>query len=174
MTTFNPVIIEIRPSKLIPGEVGLFAARSIKKDETIIDASAFNEKLFPWEEYNALDPLTKKKIRDFCCGRDEGFYAPKDLNLLSIAWYMNHSCDPNIGFDKKYNFVAMKNLKRGDELFWDYSYDETNPHFRMKCGCKSKHCREKISGNDWKNADKLNFNMDYVSPHVRKLIANKK
>ncbi len=169
----KPVIIELKPSKMMTGEVGLFAARSIKQDDIVISAKAFSdERLISWGEFKELDKLTQRKIMDFCCGREEGFYAPKDLNLISIAWHMNHSCEPNIGFDNKYNFVAMRDLKKGEELVWDYCYDETNPKFRLKCHCQSRTCRRVISGNDWKRAVTFGFKTKYISPHLKKLIAN--
>lgn len=171
MSKIKHVIIELKPSKMMVGEVGLFAAQAIKKDSIVVKADAFSdEHLISWDEFKLLDKTTQRKIMDFCCGRDEGFYAPKDLNLISIAWHMNHSCEPNIGFDKKYNFIAMKNIKKGSELFWDYCYDETNPKFNLNCNCQTKNCRGVISGDDWKNAVKYKFNMQYVSPHVRSLV----
>ncbi len=171
MSHLKPVKIELKPSILMKGEVGLFAAAPLKAREVVIEAKAFSdEKLVTWEEYNKLDSVTKRKIMDFCCGRDEGFYAPKDLNLISIAWHMNHSCDPNIGFDKSYNFVAMRNIKKGEELVWDYCYDETNPKFKLNCLCNTKKCRKRISGNDWKKATEFGFKNEFISPHLRKLI----
>lgn len=169
----SPVIIELKPSKMMASEVGLFAARAIKQDQIVISAKAFSdERLISWEEFRELDKLTQQKIMDFCCGRKEGFYAPKDLNLISIAWHMNHSCAPNIGFDSKYNFVAMRSVKKGEELVWDYSYDETNPKFKLKCQCRSKNCRGVISGNDWRRAKELGLKTKYISSHLKKLIAN--
>jgi hypothetical protein len=58
----NPVIIEIRPSKLIPGEIGLFAVRALKKDTIIALASMLGERFFPWSAYKKLDKYTQNKV----------------------------------------------------------------------------------------------------------------
>jgi hypothetical protein len=127
-----------------------------------------------WEDFAKLDTITKRKIMDYCPGTEEGFYTPKDYNYLTIAWHMNHSCEPNIGFDAKDNFVAMKNLKKGEELTWDYGFDETNPKFKMKCDCGTKNCRKVVTGNDWKFLIEDPKKVNYVSRKLKALIKNGK
>lgn len=57
---------------------------------------------------------------------------------------MNHSCESNVGFNAADDFVAMRAIKRGEELCWDYAYAETNPKFRMKCRCGAIGCRRVV------------------------------
>jgi hypothetical protein len=130
----NPVRIEIRPSKFLKGEVGVFSTRVIPKDGIVIDANHFHDiKFISWKIFNSFDKVTKNKIIGFCPATPDGFYAPTDLNYMSIAWHMNHTCNPNVGFNDKDDFVAMRKIKKGEELSWDYGYDETNPKFKMSC-----------------------------------------
>ena len=62
---------------------------------------------------------------------------------FNIARLINHSCNPNcevFGKGLKVWVYAMKNIKKGDELSYDYgfSYDE---NFRQyPCNCRSKKC----------------------------------
>lgn len=164
------VRIEMKPSLMLKGQVGVFAVRALKKDSIIVDASQFlTETLVPWSDFKALDKITQSKIMDYCSGDEQGFYTPPDLNYLSIGWHLNHSCSPNVGFNKGYNFVAMRNIKKGEELFWDYSYDESNPDFSMKCSCGGKHCRKVITGNDWKLLAKNKRIWNYLSSDIQKL-----
>lgn len=173
MKTFPEVRIEIKPSKMLEGEVGVFAARNIKKDSIVVDASELKCKHFSWDIFEKLDTVTKQKVYGYCPGDKKGFCAPPDLNYISIAWHLNHSCDPNIGLDKNFNFVAMRNIKRGEELCWDYAYDETNPRFRMECSCGSKKCRKIVTGEDWKLLIKNKRVVKYLSENVKKhTIAN--
>lgn len=111
-----PVIIEIRPSKLIKGEIGLFATRILKKNTIIALAKKLEERFFPWSKYKELDKITKNKVDNFTMQTEEGFYLPPDFNYLSVPWNMNHSCNYNVGFDKEGNFVTVKNIKAGEDL----------------------------------------------------------
>lgn len=173
--TINEVRIEMKPSRMLKGEVGVFATRNLKKNSIVVDASQFLcEKFIPWEKYNELDSITQRKVMDYCSGDVKGFYAPPDLNYLSIAWHLNHSCEPNVGFDDGYNFVAMKNIKMGEELFWDYCYDESNPDFKMNCSCGSKKCRKVITGEDWKQLIKSKKAWQFLSTDIKKLAKNSK
>lgn len=178
MTTKNSKIeiipavrIEIKPSKIIKGEVGMFAAQNLLKDSIVADASQFaNLRFFPWEVFSQLDSVTKKKVMGYCPATPEGFFAPPDLNYISIAWHMNHSCNPNVGFNAHDDFVAMRNVKKGEELTWDYGFDESNTAFKMKCACGAKKCRKVVTGNDWKLLIKVTDKYKYLSPKLKSFI----
>lgn len=157
----RPVMIEIRPSVLIKGQIGLFAARALKKGTIIAEAGKLGEQFHPWSDYKGVDPITKKKIFDYCLKTDEGFYAPKDFNYLSVPWNMNHSCAYSVGFDNKGNFVTTRAIKKGEELYWDYGMGVSYSKYRLKCECKSKNCRKMITGNDWKDKDYRERNKKY-------------
>ncbi|MDO9317375.1 MAG: SET domain-containing protein-lysine N-methyltransferase [Gammaproteobacteria bacterium] len=162
------VRIEIKPSKFLEGEVGVFACRKIEKDEIVVHFQQFKSTFFSWDSFAALDSITKRKVYGYCSGDKDGFYAPPDLNYISTAWYLNHSCAPNIGFDAKFNFVAMRNISRGEELCWDYAYDETNSLFKMKCSCGANHCRNTVRGDDWTFLVKNRKIFKYLSPTIKK------
>lgn len=165
-----PVRLEIKPSKMLQGEVGVFATIKMKKGETVIPASQFSKVTFhSWKEYEKLDKITRSKIKAYCSGTEDGFFAPPDLNYLPISWHLNHSCEPNVGFDSQSNFIAIRSIDRGEELTWDYCYDETNSKFRMKCKCGSKKCRKVIHGDDWKKLSKQTDVYTYLSPNIKKI-----
>lgn len=167
----RPVIIEIKPSKITKGGVGVFATRQLKKDSVVIPAEHFsNIRFISWKDFKTLDKITKSKVMDYCPATPKGFYAPPDLNFLSIAWHMNHSCNPNIGFNSTDDFVAMRNIKKGEELSWDYGFDESNPKFKMSCVCNSHGCRRKVTGNDWKILMNDKTKYGYFSPKLKGFI----
>lgn len=58
--------------------------------------------------------------------------------------YINHSCNPNV-FDKKGVVYAMRDIRKGDELSFDYSINGIDD-WRMRCRCESKNCRKIING----------------------------
>lgn len=56
-----------------------------------------------------------------------------------------------MGFKVAGVFVAMRNIKKGEELTWDYSMCEINEsdyNWTIDCLCKTKSCRGKISNLD--------------------------
>lgn len=166
MKLYPEVRIEIKPSNILKDEVGVFSVRNIKKDSIIVHATELQCKHFPWSVFKKLDTITQNKIYGYCPGSKKGFCAPPDLNYISIAWHLNHSCNPNVGLDKNYNFVAMRSIRKGEELCWDYAYDETNPDFSMTCCCKSDKCRKVVTGNDWRFLIKSSRTRKYLSEGV--------
>ena len=158
----KPLLIELRPSKMIKGEIGLFAVRNIEQGAITAHANKMGENFVPWVKYNKIDKITQKKVQEFCLQTEDGFFAPNDLNYLSVPWYMNHSCSYNIGFDNKGNFIAIRNIKNGEELVFDYGLAVSNPGFRLVCKCKSKNCRKVIPGNDWLNENFVEKNKNYI------------
>src|SRR5208337_4764476 len=69
--------------------------------------------------------------------------------------FFNHSCDPNAGFKGQIFLVAMRDIKMGEEVTFDYamvvseSIGSTTT-FEMECRCGARNCRKLITENDWK------------------------
>jgi SET domain-containing protein len=52
-----------------------------------------------------------------------------------------NSCDPNVWFDDKDLIVASRDIKEGEELYYDYALSESNDHIQLDCLCGSALCR---------------------------------
>ncbi|MEK7072138.1 MAG: SET domain-containing protein [Patescibacteria group bacterium] len=165
---YPEALIEIRPSKMLPGEIGVFACTDIKKDTIVALESVFKSKLYSWDKFDKmkLSKKTIEKIMSFCLGTKDGIFLPENINNISIPWEMNHSCNGNVGFNQKDDFVAIKDIKNGEELCWDYGLGESNPSFSMNCSCGGKECRKIITGNDWKDLKK-SYKKDYMISYLR-------
>jgi SET domain-containing protein len=168
---FKKVIVELRPSKITPKGIGVFAIASIKKGNRIFEGICledFND-LFPWTNFHILPKSTQQKILAFCVGTPQGSVPPEnlDFNNLSIEWYLNHSCEGNVGFDSMGDFIAIKNIKSGNELAYDYGLVESNPDFHMKCMCKSLKCRGIITGLDWKKLKNDPKKFRFMHPYLK-------
>lgn len=77
------------------------------------------------------------------------FLMPPDRKEVEKTGSMNHSCEPNVGFKGSVVLIALRNIKKGEELVLDYAFCESyfDP---FKCNCKSVGCRKMITGDDWK------------------------
>ena len=137
---------------MLPGQVGLFAARGIRKGAIIAPASDFDERLVPFKAIQNVNPTTRKKIKAHCIAGENGIWMPShyNLNRISIQWYMNHSCNPNVVFDHNEDFVARNNIAPGDELVWDFGTGFDHPRWRLECNCGEGNCRGVVTGSDWR------------------------
>ena len=62
----------------------------------------------------------------------------------SVGEYLNHSCSPTAGVKGRNRIVAMRALKKGEEVTIDYALTETYPLWHMKCSCGAKNCRKVV------------------------------
>lgn len=119
---------------------GLFARRDIFQDEEIIRATGpiisgnAAETLY-WSY--GIDIVIQKSLNKFILPNNE-------------SRFINHSCDPNMGCKEAGVFVAMKDIKKGEELTFDYCLD-ISEDWEMNCLCGLPICRKKISGSDLLN-----------------------
>lgn len=167
---FREVLIELKRSEI--NGVGVFAVVDIKKDRVIVEGihDSHYKNLVTWESIESVDDNIKKKIHCFCIGTPDGFIPPpcRDFNKLWIGWYMNHSCNGNVGFNKDGDFIAIINIEKDHELTYDYALAESNPNFKIEsCACKNSNCRHEITGNDWKNPEFRRKNLNYMLPKLR-------
>lgn len=81
------------------------------------------------------------------------------------AQYINHSCEPNceaINYDDEEIWIeAMRDIKAGEELSYDYGFEE--PDERFPCLCGSKNCRGWIvvEGYKFKPGEKEKLKKEY-------------
>jgi hypothetical protein len=102
--------------------VGLFAIRNIKKGTKIFGSDNIGMVSISKEDIKRLPRDIKKLYTDFGVLKDGRYGCPPNFNQLTPAWYLNHSSDnPNVRCDEHYDFFALRNIKRGEELRADYS-----------------------------------------------------
>jgi len=136
---------KVRKSK-IHGN-GVFATKRIKKNTKIIEY--IGEKIIKSEG----DKRSAKRIKKYLNSELDGSVYIFELNkkydidgspLYNKARYINHSCDPNCEveiIDEKIWITAIKDIKKTDELSYDYGYEFDSDDFRDHiCKCGSKNC----------------------------------
>ena len=116
---------------------GLYANKDIKKGTRII-------------EYKGKIITRKQSEENPKFDNDKAIYlfnlnSRYDLDgdfKYNTARLINHSCDPNCevdGIGLKIWVYAIKNIKKGDELSYDYgfSFDKDFKDYPCKCGAKN-------------------------------------
>ena len=113
---------------------GIFATKNYKKGDFVVKLTG---KKIKWK-YN------EKTDRNHCAnwtGIGNDLWIDPDFPLSRI----NHSCNPNLGIKGKIMFYALRNIKAGEELTFDYSTSEKEIDWIMQCKCGSKKCRGKMT-----------------------------
>ena len=65
------------------------------------------------------------------------------LLLADKPWmYANHSCNPNCGIKDKMKLVAIKSIKKDEEITFDYA--TLKLRIKMQCQCGSPNCRKML------------------------------
>ena len=147
---------EVRKSKI--HSKGVFAKKNIKKNTQIIEY--IGEKITKAEG----DRRSSVRIKKFTNSRQSGSVYIFELNKKydidgfvnrNKAKFINHSCNPNCEvdiLDGKIWISSIKNIKKGEELSYDYGYTFDKEDYRDHiCKCGSKNCIGFIiSSDEWK------------------------
>jgi len=132
----------------VPGK-GVFAQASLHRGERLV---VFGGYVMTLEQEQSLHPSIV----------DNGHQIDDDLVLAVIypdqadssGGMVNHSCDPNAGFDGQIVLVAIRDIAVGEEITFDYaivlSDEVAQEPYRMECLCGSPRCRKLVTGSDWK------------------------
>jgi hypothetical protein len=121
---------------------GVFALEKIKKNRLI--TKMLGERLGLQECWHRIDSEDETLTDAFQI--DNEIY----LDLKEPFRFFNHSCEPNAGIINENDLVAIRDIKRGEEITFDYS-TTVGPNiplseWTMRCLCGSLNCRE-IIGN---------------------------
>ena len=123
---------------------GLFATQHLRKGEIVAIKGG-----------HILDRRALSKVRRRIAASyiqiDDGFYigAIRRAEVGRNKIFINHSCEPNLGFRGQVTFVARRDIKAGEELTYDWAMEENAPA-RTRCACRARHCRKTLTGQDWK------------------------
>jgi len=105
---------------------------------------------------------------------DEFYLAPKKADEVEdMSVFINHSCDPNVGFRGQVVYVAMREIKAGEELCHDYSMERSDS-YQLECRCGSPLCRGKVTGSDWQLPELQQRYGDYFSIYLLNKIKQSK
>lgn len=112
---------------------GLFTSKDIKKGELGFTLKGPELYFLPKNKEEAL-------MYPNAVGYSKGLY----IDPVYPYEFINHTCEPNLATNEDgISFVALRDIKAGEELTFDYSISEYS-EWEMSCDCGSEHCRKII------------------------------
>jgi len=87
----------------------------------------------------------------------------------------NHSCNPNAGCKGTIFLVAMRNIREGEEVTFDYAMvlhrTRGCARYRLACNCGQHDCRKIITDADWTSPDLQLRYQGYFQWYIEEKIA---
>jgi SET domain-containing protein len=119
---------------------GAFALRDIKKGESLANFSG--EELKRQEIHNRI--IAGQENADDPLQIDDDLF----LDIDNDAYFFNHNCEPNAGIRGRCELIAIKDIKKGEEITFDYAttVGVNIENWIMECACGATNCR-KVIGN---------------------------
>ena len=140
---------------------GIYSLELINKGELV---AVFGGVVYEWDAFIHLPD----RERSLCIQvEDRHFLVPRPIGEGD---YVNHSCNPNAGLSGQIGLVAMRDIKIGEEVCFDYAMSDTMPYDEFNCGCGSLNCRGKVGGNDWQKPELQKRYAGFFAPHVQRKI----
>jgi hypothetical protein len=84
--------------------------------------------------------------------------------------YVNHSCAPNAGLSGQIGLIAMRDIRPGEEVTYDYAMSDGSPYDEFDCCCGAEQCRGRVTGEDWKRSELWQRYQGYFSPYLQRRI----
>jgi hypothetical protein len=144
---------------------GLFAIAPIAKDEIVVVKGGH---IVTREQLRDITP--KLGPVEVQIG-DDLFLAPvtQDEREASML-YSNHSCDANMGIRGEITFVALRDIRAGEELTHDWCVTDDDD-YAVKCTCGTAKCRGTLTGKDWQRPELQRRYAGYFSAYLADKIA---
>lgn len=84
--------------------------------------------------------------------------------------FVNHSCDPNAFIDvEEKNIKALKDIKAGEEICFNYNSTEYEIAGPFRCHCGSVNCCGDVRGFNYLSEKDQKSLFNYAAPHIRTL-----
>lgn len=108
---------------------GVFAARAIRKGETIVH--------YRGPRFDRDDPIHHTEQAAMLLQTGIRTY----IQPGSPSVYVNHSCAPNAGLMGNRRLVAIRDILPGEQVTFDYSTSMDDGMWSLECRCGHPECR---------------------------------
>jgi hypothetical protein len=143
---------------------GIFAKEELRKDERL---AIFGGKIMLIDEMYQIP----ENMQSYTMQIEERFVLGPAGSVPEDTDFFNHSCDPNSGFKGQVFLVAMRDIKAGEEITFDYCMTVSESVgsdmiFAMDCSCGSSRCRKIITEQDWMIPELQVRYKGFFSPYI--------
>ena len=83
--------------------------------------------------------------------------------------FSNHSCDANLGVWGNIVFVALRDIRAGEELTHDWCTTDDD-EYSVECKCGVAKCRKILTGKDWQKPELQKKYSGYFSLYLAQKI----
>lgn len=134
--------------------VGVFAKTRIRKGELLF---VMGGHILTIEDENHLRGVVADKPIEISEDFSIGPRTAADLARMP-QHRVNHSCNPNAGFDGQLFMVAIRAIRPDEEIAYDYamvmhSNPQSSSYFSFACRCGTSQYRGTIAEDDWQRPD---------------------
>ena len=89
---------------------------------------------------------------------------------IILPWVkINHSCDPNTGIDGFRCFRALRDIKPGEEVTFDYSTSDDEMDWEIRCCCGESDCNGSIGPIQMMPAVRFKKAYPYIPKYFQRL-----
>ena len=122
---------------------GVFAVRSVRAGDTVLHSSAQSVSAEGRTNRTVQVALRPQEVH---------------INLDDVSSCLNHCCEPNTAPITNqlgaYDFIALRDIARGDEINFDYETTEWTVSISVPeggCNCGAAGCRRDIKGGQFRS-----------------------
>ena len=141
---------------------GVFATEAIAAGETI---AAFGGTVCEKASFDALTDVQRTHAIQI----DDELYmvGPVDSEPADFA---NHSCGPNAGISGNILLVAMVDIRRDEEICFDYAMCDAADYDEFICACGADDCRNVVTSADWQQSELQQRYSGWMSSYLQRRI----
>jgi SET domain-containing protein len=142
------------------GGQGVFARRQIVAGTRLFGEDDWADE----EERKRFSKLSRTQVRDLTPAMRGLFLrfayntAPEEVSgtfhpeaVRHPVNFLNHSCDPNAGYDGSDHIVALTRISAGEQIRMDYGTYSFSFDHDFTCRCGAPWCRGRVTRDDWPN-----------------------
>jgi hypothetical protein len=154
--------LAVQPLSLKGGK-GVFTTRPFARGNLLV---VWDGDLVSGAELKEL--TTEQRI--FSLQVDDDLHQVTPIDKIFAGDFINHSCEPNAGLSDAISLVALRDIRSGEEICFDYATSDSNIYSEFSCECGQAACRGFVRHDDWRRADLQRKYSSAFSPYLRRRI----
>jgi hypothetical protein len=117
----NNTKLKLKPSRVCDG-VGVFSICKIKKDEKLFSDVNSDTMYISWDDIKGIPKSTESYLRTIANVADGGIYLSRTPNNINLAYYVNHSNNPNVYHNLDTDeYYTICDIDEDEELLCTYT-----------------------------------------------------